>query len=113
MSCKKPIVDVILWGCMQSNVAEILDELVFGDVMPQQRDADIVLENVSPMLEVLFEELFFVAILLLVWYVVFVVLLQCLTKKKMLLKQQQQQQQQKHRVLGDAYILKISLRPAS
>lgn len=26
------IVDVILWGCMQSNVAEILDELIFGDV---------------------------------------------------------------------------------
>ena len=26
------IVDVILWGCMQSNVAAILDELVFGDV---------------------------------------------------------------------------------
>ncbi|KAL8445665.1 hypothetical protein Emag_005044 [Eimeria magna] len=75
------IVDVILWGCMQSNVAEILDELIFGDVMPQHRDADIVLENVSPMLEVLFEELFFVAILLLVWYVVFVVLLQCLVRQ--------------------------------
>lgn len=38
-------------------------------VMPQHRDADIVLENVSPMLEVLFEELFFVAILLLIWYI--------------------------------------------
>ncbi|KAL8435118.1 hypothetical protein Efla_006339 [Eimeria flavescens] len=75
------IVDVILWGCMQSNVAEILDELIFGDVMPQHRDADIVLENVSPMLEVLFEELFFVAILLLIWYVVFVVLLQCLVRQ--------------------------------
>ncbi|XP_026191230.1 uncharacterized protein LOC34618403 [Cyclospora cayetanensis] len=75
------IVDVILWGCMQSNVAGILDELVFGDVMPQHRDADIVLENVSPMLEVLFEELFFVAILLLIWYVVFVILLQCLVRQ--------------------------------
>ena len=40
---------------------------VLLQVMPQHRDADIVLENVSPMLEVLFEELFFVAILLLIW----------------------------------------------
>lgn len=29
------IVNVILWGTMQSNVAEVLDELLFGDVSPQ------------------------------------------------------------------------------
>ncbi|RQX74786.1 putative transmembrane protein [Toxoplasma gondii CAST] len=75
------IVNVILWGTMQSNVAEVLDELVFGDVMPPLRDSDTVLENVSPMLEVLFEELFFVSVILLVWYVVFVILFQCMIRQ--------------------------------
>ncbi|CBZ53303.1 hypothetical protein NCLIV_030900 [Neospora caninum Liverpool] len=75
------IVNVILWGTMQSNIAEVLDELVFGDVMPPLRDSDTVLENVSPMLEVLFEELFFVSVILLVWYVVFVILFQCMIRQ--------------------------------
>ncbi|PFH38737.1 hypothetical protein BESB_010790 [Besnoitia besnoiti] len=75
------IVNVILWGTMQSNIAEVLDELIFGDVMPPLRDSDTVLENVSPMLEVLFEELFFVAVILLVWYVLFVIVFQCFIRQ--------------------------------
>ncbi|PHJ23609.1 transmembrane protein, partial [Cystoisospora suis] len=75
------IVNVILWGTMQSNLAEVLDELLFGDVLPPLRDSDTVLENVSPMLEVLFEGLFFVAVILLVWYVLFVIVFQCLIRQ--------------------------------
>ncbi|SBO25183.1 conserved Plasmodium membrane protein, unknown function [Plasmodium knowlesi strain H] len=75
------IINLTIWGILQSNVAEALDEIIFNDILPQQRNVDEVLHNVEPLLETIFEKILFISMNFLICYSLFIINIHFVTRR--------------------------------
>ncbi|GAB67945.1 hypothetical protein PCYB_125110 [Plasmodium cynomolgi strain B] len=75
------IINLTIWGILQSNVAEALDEIIFNDILPRQRNVDEVLHNVEPLLETIFEKILFISMNFLICYSLFIINIHFVTRR--------------------------------
>ncbi|EUD69281.1 hypothetical protein C922_00144 [Plasmodium inui San Antonio 1] len=75
------IINLTIWGILQSNVAEALDEIIFNDILPRQRNVDEVLHNVEPLLEIIFEKILFISMNFLICYSLFIINIHFVTRR--------------------------------
>ncbi|SCP05643.1 conserved Plasmodium protein, unknown function [Plasmodium ovale] len=75
------IINLTIWGILQSNVAEALDEIIFNDILPKQRNVDEVLHNVEPLLETIFEKILFISMNFLICYSLFIINIHFVTRR--------------------------------
>ncbi|CRH01285.1 conserved Plasmodium protein, unknown function [Plasmodium relictum] len=75
------IINLTIWGILQSNIAEALDEIIFNDILPKERNVDKVLHNVEPLLEIIFEKILFISMNFLVCYSIFIINIHFVTRK--------------------------------
>ncbi|GAW82446.1 hypothetical protein, conserved [Plasmodium gonderi] len=75
------IINLTIWGILQSNVAEALDEIIFSDILPRQRNVDEVLHNVEPLLEIIFEKILFISMNFLICYSLFIINIHFVTRR--------------------------------
>ncbi|SCL97077.1 conserved Plasmodium protein, unknown function [Plasmodium berghei] len=66
------IINLTIWGILQSKAAEALDDIIFNDILPKQRNVDEVLHNVEPLLEIIFEKILFISMNFLICYSLFI-----------------------------------------
>ncbi|SOV25358.1 conserved Plasmodium membrane protein, unknown function [Plasmodium sp. DRC-Itaito] len=74
------IINLTIWGILQTNIAEALDEVIFNDILPRHRNIDGVLHNVEPLLEVIFEKILFISMNFLICYSIFIVSIHFVTR---------------------------------
>ncbi|SCM12395.1 conserved Plasmodium protein, unknown function [Plasmodium chabaudi adami] len=67
------IINLTIWGILQSKAAEALDDIIFNDILPKQRNVDEVLHNVEPLLEIIFEKILFISMNFLICYSLFII----------------------------------------
>ncbi|CAD2100786.1 conserved Plasmodium protein, unknown function [Plasmodium vinckei brucechwatti] len=67
------IINLTIWGILQSKTAEALDDIIFNDILPKQRNVDEVLHNVEPLLEIIFEKILFISMNFLICYSLFII----------------------------------------
>ncbi|SBS88436.1 conserved Plasmodium protein, unknown function [Plasmodium malariae] len=70
------IINLTIWGILQSNIAEALDA-----ILPQQRNVDEILHNVEPLLEIIFEKILFISMNFLICYSLFIINIHFVTRK--------------------------------
>ncbi|CRG94836.1 conserved Plasmodium protein, unknown function [Plasmodium gallinaceum] len=75
------IINLTIWGILQSNIAEALDEIIFNDILPKERNVDKVLHNVEPLLEIIFEKILFISMNFLVCYSIFIINIHFVTRR--------------------------------
>ncbi|SOV83387.1 conserved Plasmodium membrane protein, unknown function [Plasmodium reichenowi] len=74
------IINLTIWGILQTNIAEAFDEVIFNDILPRHRNIDGVLHNVEPLLEVIFEKILFISMNFLICYSIFIVSIHFVTR---------------------------------
>ncbi|KAF8821981.1 hypothetical protein IE077_001266 [Cardiosporidium cionae] len=74
------VIIVVMWGILQTKIAENMDEALFGDIIQPEAKGNQLL-HVEPLLEVLFEEFFFMMLTLLLWYIGYVFLIHIIVNR--------------------------------
>ncbi|VWU49791.1 conserved membrane protein, unknown function, partial [Hepatocystis sp. ex Piliocolobus tephrosceles] len=75
------IINITIWGILQSKLSESIDKMIFNDILPKQRNVDEVLHNVEPLIEIIFEKILFISMNFLICYSLFIINIHLVTRR--------------------------------